>query len=95
MGICGKIFVFNLHNLQVLCLRIKFKFSECPAPLHKHEAPSGRLSGNVLLRPADTGGQCPQIFCALPNFVVLRKICFKHMIKTKLFPPKNILCSKS
>jgi len=48
----------------------------------------------VLPRPADTGegisGQLPpNRFCASPKFVVLRKICFKHMVKTKIFPPKN------
>ena len=37
MGICGKIFVLNLHNLQMLW--IKSKFSECLALLHKHEGP--------------------------------------------------------
>jgi len=46
----------------------------------------------VLPRPADTGGirwQFAQILFVLPNFVVLRKICFKHMIK-KISPPKNV-----
>ena len=40
MRICGNIFVINLHSLQMLCmLWIKYKFSECLSPLHKHEAP--------------------------------------------------------
>ena len=40
MRICGKIFTNNLHNLQMLfMLWIKNKFSECLAPLHKHEGP--------------------------------------------------------
>jgi len=40
MGICGKIFTINLHNLQILfMLRIEYKYSECLAPLHKHEGP--------------------------------------------------------
>jgi len=40
MRICGKIFIINLHNLQILLmLWIKNKFSECLAPLHKHEGP--------------------------------------------------------
>jgi len=43
-------------------------------------------------RPADTGGiwrqLLPNLFCASPNFVVLRKVCFKHIIITKIFPLK-------
>ena len=40
MGICGKIFIINLHSLQMLfMLWIKHKISECLAPLHKHEGP--------------------------------------------------------
>jgi len=35
MGIWGKIFIINLHNLQMLFMFwIKYKFSECLAPLH-------------------------------------------------------------
>ena len=46
-GICGKIFIINLHKLQILfMLWIKNKFSECLTPLHKHESPNGRLSGD-------------------------------------------------
>ena len=44
----------------------------------------------VLSRPADTRGilgSYPQIFLCPTNFVVFRKICFEHMIKTKIFPP--------
>jgi len=47
----------------------------------------------VLPRPADTVGHSgtvtPNLFSVPPNFVVLRKICFKHMIKIKIFAPKN------
>jgi len=43
----------------------------------------------VLPRPADTGGNAGQF---PPNFVVLRKICFKRMIKQNYFPPKNLFC---
>ena len=46
----------------------------------------------VLPRPADTWGYSrevtPNLFCVLPNFIVLPKNCFKHMIKTKIFPHK-------
>ena len=38
----------------------------------------GRLPLKLILSP--------------PNFVVLRKICFKHMIKTKSPPPKKVFC---
>jgi len=48
----------------------------------------------VLPRSADTvghsGAVTPKSFLFPPNFVVLRKICFKHMIKMKVFPPKNV-----
>ena len=55
----------------------------------------------VVPRPADMGvgirGQLPpNIFCAPTNFVVLRKICFKQMIKPKIFPPpKSIFCPQT
>jgi len=36
----------------------------------------------VLSRPADTirGKLLPNLFCAIPNFVVLKKICFKNLL---------------
>jgi len=41
----------------------------------------------VILRPTDTvgysGAVTPKSFLCPPNFVVLRKICFKHTIKIK------------
>jgi len=44
----------------------------------------------VLPRPAETRGHSvavtPKYFLCSPNFVVLRKTCFKHMMKTKVFP---------
>jgi len=33
------------------------------------------------------GGSFPQIFLCLPTCIAPRKICFKHMIKTKIFLP--------
>ena len=40
MRICGKIFIIDLHNLQMLfMLWIKNKISECLAPLHEYEGP--------------------------------------------------------
>jgi len=44
----------------------------------------------VLPRPADTvghsGAVTPKSFLCPPNFVVLRKICFKDLINIKIFP---------
>jgi len=34
-----------------------------------------------------THGSDPPTFCVPPNFVVPRKICFTHVIKTKFLPP--------
>jgi len=49
------------------------------------------LLATVLPRPADTGviqmQLPPNLYCAPFNFVVLRKICLKHVIKTKIIPP--------
>jgi len=78
MGICGKIFVINLHTLQMLLmLWIKNKFSECLAPLQKHEGPGGRLSGDGSTQARRHGGAfgavAPNLFCASQNYVVLRK----------------------
>jgi len=42
-------------------------------------------------KPVSTG-QCPQLFLWPPNFVVFRKICFKHIIWTKILSPKNVFC---
>ena len=92
MGICGKIFIINLHNLQMVSmLWIKYKFSECLAPLYKHEGPNGRISGDgssqARRHEGHSGRLPPNLLCVLPNFVMLRKICFKHKIKTKIFTP--------
>ena len=94
MGICGKIFIINLHNLQILfTLWIKNKFSECLAPLHKYEGPQWKTFWRRFCPCPQTrcgirGKLPPNHFCTLPNFVVLRKICFKHKIKYKYFPLK-------
>ena len=58
--------------------------------LHKHEAPNGRLSGDGSAQACRHGGHSgvvtPKSFCA-PNFVVLRKICFKTYDKNKNSSP--------
>ena len=78
MGNCGKRFIINLHNLQMLfMLWIKNKFSECLALLHKHEAPSGRLSGDgsaqARIHGGAFGGSYPQIFFVPPKILLDRK----------------------
>ena len=70
MGICGKIFMTNLHNLQMLfMLRIKNKFSECLTPCAKMKAPMEDFLATVLPKPVDTVGYSgevtPNLFCAL------------------------------
>jgi len=55
------------------------------------KAPNGRLfsddGSTQARRPGGILGLLPQIFFLL-NFVVLRKICFKHIIKQKSFTPE-------
>jgi len=52
---------------------------------------SGRLSGDGSVQVRRHGGHSetitPKYFLCPPNFVVLRKVCFKHMIKIKIFSP--------
>jgi len=61
------------------------------------KAPNGTLSGDGSAQTCRHGGafgySYPKSFLCPPNFVVLRIICFKHMIETKIFPPKNVFCS--
>ena len=94
MRACGKIFLINLYNLQMLfMLRIKNKFSECLAPLHKHEGPNGRLSGDGSTQARRHGGafgvSYPQIFFVPPKFCFAQKYLFQAfvVIKIKIFPP--------
>jgi len=60
------------------------------------KAPNGRLLATVLSRLADTGGDSgavtPKSFLRPQKFLLLRKTFFKHMIKTKCFPTKNVFC---
>jgi len=68
------------------------------SPLHKHEAPQWNFLETVLSKPADTGGHSgavlPKSLLCTRNFVVLIKICFKHMIKTNLSPLKMYFAPK-
>ena len=43
----------------------------------------------------NSGTMATKYFCASPNFVVTRKISFKHIIKTKIFPPETDFASKT
>jgi len=55
-----------------------------PAPRRQHllTGPSPRWA---------FGAMHPKDFCALPpNFIVPRKICFKHVNTTKTLPPKGV-----
>jgi len=56
------------------------------------KAPNGRLSagGSAQARRhggGHSGADIPKSFLCLPKFAVLKKICFTHMIKIKIFAP--------
>jgi len=59
------------------------------SPLHKHEVPQRKTFRDVFAQTRRHGGHSaavsPKTFLSAPNFVVLRKICLKHMIKVKIF----------
>ena len=60
-------------------------------PLHKHGGAQWRsfwrrFFSGPQIRWGIRGQLPPNLFCAAQNFVVLRKICFKHMIK--IFPSR-------
>ena len=65
-------------------------------PAHTRSPQMEDFLASVLPRPADKGGnrgRSPQILFYLPNFAVLRKYCFEHMLKTKIFPPLKCIVS--
>jgi len=76
-GICGKIFGINLHNLQMLLmLWIKYKFSECLAPLHKPEGPQWKTFWwrfYPASRHRGIPGQLPTNIFMPPNFSCAQK----------------------
>ena len=81
MLICGKICIIILHNLQMpFMLWIRNTFSECLAPLHKHEAPKGRLSGDGSAQArrhgGAFGGSYSQIFFVPPKCCCPQKNLF-------------------
>jgi len=66
--------------------------------LHKHEAPQWKTFWRGFCPGPQTRGSIrghpPQISLRTPKFVVLRKICFKHMIKNNLSPLKIYFAPK-
>jgi len=63
------------------------------SPLHKHDGPKERLSGDGSVQARRHGrafgSSYSQIFFVPPKFSCPQKICFKHMIKNKnIFPLK-------
>ena len=82
MRICGKIFIINLHNLQILfMLWIKNKFSECLVLMHKHEGPQWKIFWRRFCPAPQTrgafGGSYPQILFVLPKFCCPEKNLFQ------------------
>ena len=81
MGICGKIYIINLHNLQMLfVLWIKNTFSEYLNPAQTWRSPMEDFLAMVLPRSADTrafGGSYPQIFFVPSKFSCAQKNLFQ------------------
>jgi len=74
MGICEKIFIINLHNLQMLfMLWIKNKFSEHLVPLHKLEGPQCKTYWRRFYPNPQTGGNSEAV--TLKSFLCLIKFC--------------------
>ena len=77
-----------MHNLQILLMwSTKCKFSECLAPLHKHEDPNGRLYGDGSAQARRHGGHSGAVtlnlFCALPKFCCAQRNLFQTHDKNK------------
>ena len=104
---CGKIFIINLQNLQIIqnlqicttccsCRELKINFQNVYPPCTNMNGPNGRLSGDGSAQARRHGRHsrtvAPKSFLFPPNFFVFRKICFKHMIKIKIFHHKNVFC---
>jgi len=83
--------IINLHNLQMLfMLWIKYKFSECLAPLHNMKDPNGRLSGNGSAQARrHVGTVTPNSFLCLSKFYCAQEHLFWTYDKNKnLYPLK-------
>jgi len=93
------LWVFAVHNPQMLfMLWIKYQFSECLAPLHKHEGHQWKTFWRLFFPGPQTrkafGDSYTQIFLRLPNFVLIRKMCFKHNKNKNIYPLECILSPK-
>jgi len=82
MGICGKMFIFTLHNLQILfILRTKNTISACLSLCTNMKAPNGRPSwaGSAQDRRHswELGGSYTQIFFVPPKFCCAQKNLFQ------------------
>ena len=80
--ICGKMFIINLHNLQMLfMLWIKNEFSECLTPCTNMKAPNGRLSGDGSAQArrhgGAFGGSYPKSFFVPLKFCCAQKNLFQ------------------
>ena len=89
---CRKIFIINLHNLQMLfVLWIKNKFSECLVPCTNMKAPNGSLfiDGSTQARRhgGAFGGNYPQIFFVPPKFCCVQKNLFQTYDKNYNLSP--------
>ena len=66
-----------------------------PPPCTNRKVPNGRLSGDGSAQARRHEGHSrvvtPKSFLCPPNFVVLRNIFFKHMIKLKIFRPEKCI----
>jgi len=82
IGICGKICMINLHNLQMLfMLWIKNKFSEYLNPRTNMKVTNGRHSGDGSAQVRRHGGfrrqLPPNLFCALQILLCSEKFVSK------------------
>ena len=94
MRICGKIFILNLHNLEMLfMLWIEHKFLECLVPLHEHEGPQWKTFWRRFCPGPQArgsfGGSYPQIFFVPPKFCCVQKNLFQTYDKN--LPPKKFI----
>ena len=83
-GVSGKLRSYLNQTEQANWTYNALYFTLCKSERHfrsKDQAPSHGAR--------HSGAGPPKFFVALPNFVVSRKICLKHIIKTKIFSLKN------
>jgi len=96
MGLCGKIFIINLQNLQMLFMSwIETKHSECLAPLHTQETPKWKIFWRRIWpgrrERGRIRGRLPPNLSLPPNFCCAQKLYVENMIKTKIFPSQKCI----